>query len=272
MKKLKIFTKLVFIFVTISLIITMVYVYFFSPSHYRFASFDYVNSNITSSLNGFKIAYISDINLSDKKSLERLEKIVDELNEYSFDMALIGGDLFDGHVFSEKEVGNILKKIDCRYGKFAILGEKDQDSSLEIKKIFNDGGFEVLENTARTIHYNNDSFLLCACDKNYDISQFKETTKTIKVLMTHQPDSFTINQGKINLQLSGHSYGGTLYLPYFGALLKPQGAQNYNHGIYQENNSTLLVSNGLHASASFPYKLFAPNEVNLITLSKVEKK
>lgn len=45
------------------------------------------------------------------------------------------------------------------------------------------------------------------------------------------------------------------------------GAKTYNHGIYQNSGSTLLVSNGFSGPSSFPYKFFARNEINIITLS-----
>ena len=44
-------------------------------------------------------------------------------------------------------------------------------------------------------------------------------------------------------------------------------AKIYNHGIYEESNSVLLVSNGFHGPASFPYKFLARNEINFITLN-----
>ncbi|MEG0593010.1 MAG: hypothetical protein RR512_06820 [Coprobacillus sp.] len=267
MKKLRIIRRLILILIVLSLIGLGYYTYAISPKDYHFSNYEYVNQKITTKLNGFKIAYISDVNLTDKDSLEQFNKAIEKLNNYPFDMVIFGGDLFDSKVFDSKDVGAALKKIQCKYGKFAVLGEKDTTSSLEITQILSDGGFEVLNNSARQIYYKDDSFMLIACDQNTDISTINADTKTIKIAITHQPDSFSSHQGKVNLQLSGHSYGGSIYIPYYGALFKNDGSKTYNHGTYEAGGSTLLVSNGFRASSSFPYKFLARNEINFITLN-----
>lgn len=267
MKKIKLLRRLILLLIVFGLLYICYYTYAISPNDYQFSQYEYVNEKVSSDLNGFKIAYLSDLNLTNKKSLERFQEIVDKLNDIPFDMVIFGGDLYDGSIFESKEVAAIFKSIDCKYGKFAILGEKDTASTLELTQILNNGGFEVLENTTRTIYYKGASFLLYACNQDFDISNLEGETKTIKVGITHQPDSFQQHIGKLDLQLSGHSYGGSIYIPYYGALLAPDNAKTYNHGIYEKSGSTLLVSNGMQGPSQFPYKFFAKNEINFITLS-----
>lgn len=262
----KIIQRFILALIIFTFIIVVGYTYLLSPKDYHFSSYEYINKNITSELNGFTIAYLSDINLTDQKSVTRFEKIVDELNQKDFDMVVIGGDLYDGEVYKANSVAEILKKINCSYGKFALLGEKDQSSALEITQIFNDGGFEVLNNNSRTIYYKDASLQLITCDENTDLTTLSTETQTISLLLSHQPDVFQKTKGTIDLQLSGHSLGGSIYIPYYGALFKADGAKYYNHGIYKENNSTLIVSNGVSGSKSFPYKFLARNEIYLISL------
>ncbi|WP_050637838.1 metallophosphoesterase [Candidatus Stoquefichus sp. SB1] len=267
MKKLKLLRRLILLLIVFGLFFIGFYTYALSPKDYTFSRYEYVHKNINSKLNGFKIAFITDIHLSDKNNLERFQEMITKLNDYPFDMVIFGGDLYDGHVFSAKEVSSALKNIDCKYGKFAVLGENDKKSSLEVTQVLNDGGFEVIENEIRTIYYKDTSFLLLATDDQTDISTLKGDTQTIKIAIAHQPDTFSQNQGKINFQLSGHSGGGSIYIPYYGPLMTIDGAKTYNHGIYQNSGSTLLVSNGFSGPSSFPYKFFARNEINIITLS-----
>ena len=266
MKKLRLLRRLILILIVFGLLFLGYYTYAISPTDYTFTNYEYVHKNIDSKLNGFKIAFLSDVNLTNQKSVHRFKEMVNKLNGYPFDMVIFGGDLYDGSAIEAKEVSQILKNIDCKYGKFAILGEKDKTSSLEVTQIINDGGFEVLENTTRTIYYKESQFLLIANDEDNDISKLKADSKTIKIDVSHQPDTFISHQGKIDLQLSGHSYGGSLYIPYYGALLAPSCAKTYNHGIYEESGSTLVVSNGFSGPESFPYKFFARNQIYFITL------
>lgn len=266
MKSFKLIRRLLLLLIVFAILLCFGYAYFLSPDDYTFQNDYYINSSINSHLNGLKIAYISDINISDQKSIERLENIVESLNTKTFDMIFFGGDLYDQKVIETKKVSAILKNIDCQYGKFAILGEKDEDAKIEVTQVLNNGGFEVLNNEVRTLYYKNASFSLVACDDKTDIEDLKIPQKSLSICLTHQPDSFINHKGKIDLQLSGHSYGGSIYIPYLGAFNTFEGAKAYNHGTYVENKSTLIVSNGLSGPSSFPYKLFARNQVHFITL------
>lgn len=261
----KVISRLILCIVVLSLILLGVYAYCFSPDDYTFSKQEYISTKVPDSLNGMTIAYMSDVNLSDDESLDRLTKIVSKLNEHPFDMIVFGGDLFDGEVFENTEISTLLKSIQCKYGKFALLGDKDT-STKQITQIFNDGGFEVLNNEMRTIYYDNATFQLIASDGHYELDESKMSNINLYVCFSHQPDSFAYYKDYVDLQISGHSYGGQIYIPYIGPLFKMDGAMTYNHGTYVENDSTLIVSNGVKGPVSFPYKLFSRNHINFITL------
>lgn len=267
MKKFRILRRLILILIVFGLLFSGYYTYALSPKDYHFSNYEYVNKNLNSKLNGFKIAFLSDIHLSNEKSLDRFSKIIKKLNDYPFDMVIFGGDLYDEGVFEAKEISNLLKDIDCKYGKFAILGEKDETDALEVTQILNNGGFEVLKNEVRTIYYNDTSFSLLAYNDEINPDQLKASDKSIKIGIAHQPDTFIQASNTVDLQISGHSCGDSIYIPYFGPLLPIDGAKTYNHGQYEKKGATLLVSNGISGPSSFPYKVFAKNEINFITLN-----
>ena len=266
MKFLRFMRRLIVVLIVFILLGGSLYTYFISPKTYSFKQYNYINSTIPSAMNGLKIAYLSDINIDDQNSITRLEDIIDELNNKPFDILLFGGDLYDSTVIETKKVSSLLKSIHAPYGKLAILGEKDLENQLEVTHILNDGGFEVINNEVRPIYYKDTLFSLIAYTKDTQINKLKIPKKGIKICLSHQPDTFNQTKGIVDLQLSGHSYGGTFYLPYVGALHKFDGCQTYNHGQYNEKNSTLIVSNGLSGPATFPYKILAPNQVVFITL------
>lgn len=266
MKLFKLIRRLILLLIVFTILLCFGYAYFLSPNDYTFKNYDYINPSLNSSLNGLKIAYMSDLNITDSHSIERLEKIIKELNEKPYDMIFFGGDLYDQEVIEPKKVTALLKSIDCDYGKFAVLGEKDQDAKIEVTQVLNNGGFEVLENEVRTLYYKNASLTLVTCDEKTNLKKLKIPKNNLSICLTHQPDTFTKNKEYCDLQLSGHSYGGSIYIPYLGAFNTFEGAQTYNHGSYVENKSTLIVSNGVSGPSTFPYKLFARNQINFITL------
>ena len=225
------------------------------------------SKDVINVVDGCKIGFISDINLQKSSDVTRLKKIVTSLNKENVDMVIFGGDLYDDQVFKTDEVSQILKSIQCQYGKLAILGERDEKSSLEVTQVLNNGGFEVLSNETRPIYYKETNFTLVAYDNEYDFSQFKTSQDKLILGISHQPDTFTQAKNVVDLQLSGHSYGGSVYLPYLGAMFPIEGAKTYNHGKYEEKNATLIISNGLSGPSSFPYKVLCPNQVNFVVLT-----
>ena len=66
MKIFKFIRRLILIIIIFSIVIFGGYGYFLSPNDYGFKKYEYTHKNISSQLNGFKIAFISDLNLNNK--------------------------------------------------------------------------------------------------------------------------------------------------------------------------------------------------------------
>lgn len=259
--------KKILILIIILLVLLFLGIFFlYSPKAYSINESEYVNTKIKSSINGTKIAFISDINLNDEKSYKRFKSIINEFNEYPVDLVFFGGDLYEGNIFNSEEVSKLLKSIDCKYGKFAILGEKDTLNEIKVTSIFKEGGFEVLKEGVRPLYINNSSINLLIASENSNIKDFKLSEKTFNLALAHKPDTFNLLANKVDLQLSGHSYGGIIRIPFIGSVYKNEGAKTFNHGTYISGQSTLIVSNGISGPSSFPYKLGAKNEINIIKL------
>ena len=263
MKKIR---RILICLIVLSLLCLGGYTYFFSATDLTFSNINVKSNQIPAKFANFKIAYLSDLHIRSQKDITRLKKIVDELNDCTYDMVLFGGDLFESKVISDSTVESLLKKIDSNYGKFAVLGNEDEAHSSEVTQVLNEGGFEVLNDVSRTIYYKSKSITLYGLSPDGDASKIKSDGYTI--CLAHYPDSFKETAGKVNLQLSGHSGGGFLYLPMIGSLIKTKHALTYNHGTYQKSGSTLIVSNGLSITTAMPYKLSARNEVLMVTLNE----
>jgi hypothetical protein len=261
--------KLVCVLLVLVILLSVVYTFVISPNDYTISSYEYTTTSIPSQFDHFKIAFFSDCHIRNEDDIERLDKIVSSLNEKTFDMVIFGGDLYDSDVIDSENVSKILKKIDCKYGKFAVLGEKDS-TTLEIESILNNGGFEVVNDASRTIYYNDKKIALLGLNEK-KASEVKKDKSLFTIVINHKPDSYDNNYKDINLQLSGHSNGGHIYFPLLGSLVRSDGCQTYNHGVYSKSNSTLIVTNGIRGTSKMPYKFLARNEVKIITLTYKSK-
>lgn len=263
MKKKKIIRTGILAILVLVLVLFTGYTCLFSKSHYSFDRMTYSSGLLPDGFKGFKIVDLSDIHISTSKDIDRLEKIVDEIEDQSYDMVVFTGDLYENKPIEDARVQKILKKLQPSYGKFAILGDEDRAHSDEVTSILNEGGFEVLHDSARTIHYRNSSFILYGQDLNSH--ETIPDNDNFVLTLSHYPDSFIKNKGHTQLQLSGHSNGGTIWLPVIGPLVKCDHATTYNHGTYTENNSRLIVSNGLAPRHNYHFKVFTENEVIVLT-------
>lgn len=89
------------------------------------------------------------------------------------------------------------------------------------------------------------------------------------VLLAHRPEPFAVYADlSFDLALTGHTHGGQIRLPWVGGLygmgkLFPE----YDAGLFQQNNTTMVVSRGL-GNSLFPLRYFNRPEVVVITLQK----
>lgn len=252
--------------IALAITMTIVHTIVISPKSYRIHHVEVTNKAIPQQFQNFKIAYLSDIHLRSQKDITRLEEIVKDLNQQNYEMVLFSGDLYEGKVFEDKKVTQILNSIHSSYGKFAVLGEEDNSNSSQVVQILTEAGFETLNNEARTIYYNEAKIRLIGY--NTEASAALEKSDLYTISFSHYPDQFAFISDTSQYHLAGHSGGGFIYLPLLGATTKLNHAKTYNHGSYTKNNATLYVSNGLSIMADHSYKFLAKNEIVILTLNK----
>lgn len=73
---------------------------------------------------------------------------------------------------------------------------------------------------------------------------------------------------QIDLVLSGHAHGGQIRLPFIGGLVAPnQGIlPKYTAGLYEEQNTSMVVSRGLRNSI-IPQRIFNRPEIVVVQLN-----
>lgn len=264
MNKLK---KLLPVILALSLTGSIYFSFQISPDHIVVKKYTIEETTIPTNFNDFKIGYISDLNLNIKNDITKLESIVTEINKQNYHMVVFGGDLYDTTLFDQDEVSNLLKQIKTSHGKFAVLGEKD--IAYDVSSILELGGFEVLHNTYRTIYYNDSSINLYGLEGTSDLTgiQSDEHKDHYSIALIHQPDYLdSLAKQSINLQLSGHSNGGYINIPFIGGTFKKDGATNYISGKHQVLDTTLLISNGLGNETTIGYRINNPCQILSITL------
>jgi predicted MPP superfamily phosphohydrolase len=87
------------------------------------------------------------------------------------------------------------------------------------------------------------------------------------VLLAHEPDfadTFALD-GRVSLQLSGHSHCGQVRLPGIGALVLPTYGQKYDAGLNKASNMWVYTTRGIGVIGP-PVRFNCPPEITEIML------
>jgi predicted MPP superfamily phosphohydrolase len=86
--------------------------------------------------------------------------------------------------------------------------------------------------------------------------------------MLHEPDYVDdVTPAECSLQVSGHSHGGQMCLPFGRPLSLPRGARKYFGGFYPDAKVPLYVSRGV-GTIGVDLRFFCPPEVTVLTLKQ----
>jgi hypothetical protein len=87
------------------------------------------------------------------------------------------------------------------------------------------------------------------------------------MLLAHEPDvaDAVAGDGRVHLQLSGHSHGGQINVPGLVQYVLPQFGRKYPFGSYRVGDLFLHTSRGL-GTTRVPVRFRSPPEVSEITL------
>ncbi|MEO6953067.1 MAG: metallophosphoesterase [Polyangia bacterium] len=223
---------------------------------------------------GYRVAQLSDVHLGSYTPKSRVDDWVSRLNAARVDLIAITGDLVtSGDAFID-DVAASLGNLDAPDGVFACMGNHDYFCDAErLVAGLRESGIQVLRNEG--VHLERDGQRIYVAGLEDSWTRRNDLGKTLRdrkpaeatLLLAHDPNHFpeAVAAG-VSLQLSGHTHGGQLALPFakgrynFARLIT-----RYTHGVFTEGRSSLYVSRGAGTTGP-PVRLFAPAELTVLTL------
>ncbi|RBP95037.1 hypothetical protein DFO70_10367 [Cytobacillus firmus] len=226
-----------------------------------------------------KIIQFSDTHLGFHYDLKQLEKLIEKINSLKPDIVFFTGDLMDEpNKYKEaNQIAPLLKRIQAPLGRFAIYGNHDHGGygSDIFKSIMEESEFILLLNENRKIEFSGSSIQIIGIDDamlgrpDIKLASRSLDDSSYNILLSHAPDlADEASAFNINLQLSGHSHGGQIKLPFMGALVKPPHAERYYEGFYEiggQSPLTLYVNRGL-GTTRLPFRFLSKPELTVFTL------
>lgn len=237
-----------------------------------------------------RIAALTDLHACDPwMPLSRIEEIVRAANALKPDLIVLLGDYVSAiHRFGTTEIpveawSAVLAKLEAPLGTFAVLGNHDWwTGAEEVRRGLAGNRIPVLENEARKLKAPDgfefwlaglgDQLAQGNARRGYQgVDDLPKTMRAIAddapaILLAHEPDIFPQVSERIALTLCGHTHGGQVRFPFYGAAVVPSRyGQRYAYGHVVEANRHLVVSGGLGCTF-LPVRFGVPPEIVLVEL------
>jgi uncharacterized protein len=258
---------------------------FLEPNHPRIVRQDITLRRWPAELHGFTIALLSDLHYDSRFSVHPLQNAIGMVNGLQPDLILLTGDFVTASAFDggeEKAASNaepcaaLLAQMHAPHGSWAVLGNHDWATDpRRVTQSLNEQNIHVLANQSAPLEINGARFWLAGVSEIlFRTSDLPATLATVPrdeatILLAHEPDyADYAAHHPIDLQLSGHSHGGQIRLPFLPPLYLPEMARKYYAGLYQVGPLTLYTNIGL-GTMGVPIRLNCPPEITFITLHSV---
>jgi predicted MPP superfamily phosphohydrolase len=229
-----------------------------------------------------RILHISDLHV--ERLTIREENLLQLVRQAQPDLILITGDYlnlsFTYDPESHAQVRLLLEQLSAPYGVFATLGSPLVDIRDVVTPLFDDLPLRLMVNEWEQIQLGDDRrVVLLGLDCSHHLPTDRQRLAELvlaapdnvpKILLYHAPDLMQeASQLEVDLYLCGHTHGGQVRLPGYGAILtSSQLGKRYEMGLYRSRRTHMYVSRGvgLEGLSAPRIRFLAPPEITLVTM------
>lgn len=266
--------KKVLIAIIILLSFVLIDGFFINPNGFKIIEKKIYVDNLPESFEDFKILQISDLLISNKKDINRLKNIKAKSNERKPDIIVFTGDLINSkNDLTDNDINDIfdiLKSLECNLYKYSVIGDNDQKNIDLFNKIMNNSDFKILDNESTYLFYKDINPIKITGINTIDVKTVEtneELTPIFNLVLMHYPD-YADNLSFDNaIALSGHSLKGKIRIPFYGGIIKKDGAKKYIDDYYEIGTNKLYVSGGI-GTENVKFRFNNKPEINFYRLEK----
>lgn len=257
---------------------------FVQSNHPRVVRIEISLARLPQTFDGFTIAQLSDFHYEEHFSVVPIRKAVEIVNGLGPDLIVLTGDFVTVPVIEVPSTlrraanmagpcAEMLHNLRAPMGKLAVLGNHDGEAgSTHIAGLLADHQIPLLRNQSIALERGSSRLWLAGVDDalrgqpDLGLAIGKIPAGEATILLAHEPDfADESSLSPIDLQLSGHSHGGQIWIPGIGAPWLPPLARKYPRGLYKVGKLTLYTNIGI-GTIRAPIRINCPPEITLITL------
>ena len=230
-----------------------------------------------------KILHLGDLHF-ERETIREIE-LLEKVRELEPDIILFSGDILNLSYLHDKEAWRgaraIFQQLSAPLGVYLVTGSPAVDLEEIFPDLITNLPIHLLDSKAVNIAVGRDEITLaglhCTHHPFEDSPALEKLTQSIedqdkfRILLYHTPDLAPVaSRLGYDLQLSGHTHGGQVCLPFYGAIFTGSlYGKEFESGLYQLNDMKLYITRGigLEGAGAPRVRFLCPPEIILWEIS-----
>lgn len=253
----------------------------FEPSWVEVSQVEILLGRLPKAFDGYRILQLSDIHIGGWMDRDHFADVVELALAQEPDLVVITGDYVIGHFWSREldaaaeDFIETVAPLTKAHRVIGVMGNHDHwTDARRTREMLQRAGVLELENDVYRIERGGESLYIAGLD---DVMERKHRLADVEaklpngahtILLAHEPDYADVASltGRFLLQLSGHSHGGQVVIPFVGPPVLPHWARKYPAGLYRLADMWLYTNRGVGMTSPFVRFNCRP-EITVFTLN-----
>ncbi|MEW6025983.1 MAG: metallophosphoesterase [Planctomycetota bacterium] len=208
-----------------------------------------------------RIVHLSDLHI--EKEAYRELTVPELVKQEKPDLILLTGDYLNRNS-GQEALKKFLEKLKAcsKFGVYAVQGNFEM--WFQSDAVFKELGIKLLDGESVALDINGSQVMIT------DVSRGIDMQAGYKIHISHYPDFIPeISRAGADLYLCGHTHGGQVRMPFYGALMTfSRLGKRYEMGYYREGNMDAYVTRGigLEPGALASARFLCPPEITVIDI------
>jgi predicted MPP superfamily phosphohydrolase len=233
--------------------------------------------------NHLRIVQLSDLHV--ERTTKRELEVVEKVKALRPDIIFLTGDYlntsYTNDTIARRDARWLFEQLHAHYGIYAITA-RGVDPPDAISDIFDGLNIKVLQDEVRKIGSGEDTLYVVGVSYLERRRDMKALTKIMNqlpdnaytILLYHTPDILEIAaKEKVDLYMAGHTHGGQIRLPLFGAIVTASAYwKKYEQGLYEIDKTKMYVSRGIgmEGKGAPRARFLCPPEIVIVDMKSID--